>query len=228
MADTITAQPVGLLTLTAFLPIDRQRPLGAALGAIAAQIGPAPVDNGFELGAASGALLLGAIGLAYEKYRLENAFESKEAGDTNEKLKILALKEKTSLYSDNAVSGYVYFPEKMALSISRLTIPLIRGDPSKDWVPPPQFEKKDYEVYSPLIVGERPKVVDLSPLICKCQVPLDLCPDKYSPYLLKRVPQLIDPNAENLQCVPAASRTDQEAESTCNAIKQGRIVLQRP
>jgi len=200
--------------------------LGAAFGGIAAQIGPAPVDNGFELGAASGALLLGGLGLLYENERLDNAFETKEAGDANEKLKILALKDKTSLYSNEAVSGYVYFPSKQARGSNGIfTIPLIRGDSSKDWASPPQYNNSEYKV-SPLTPERRPKVVDLAPVICECPVALDLCPDKYERELSKSAQQQFDRKAKDPQCTPAAGRTDHGL--SCSTIMIKRVQENRP
>jgi hypothetical protein len=115
--------------------------LGAAGGALAANAKANSVDNGFELGAAYGALAGLVGGFIFEDLRLSFSPETKEAGDANEKMKFLALKDKSILYTHYSTAGYVYFSPMIKrtsdwVGILKVTIPLVRGDPSKDWASP--------------------------------------------------------------------------------------------
>ena len=83
--------------------------LGAAGGVFAAQARNDAIDNGFELGAAYGAVIGGVAGMAFEYWRLNSAYETEEAGEANEKMKLLALQDQSTLYSNDAKIGYVYF-----------------------------------------------------------------------------------------------------------------------
>lgn len=117
--------------------------LGAAGGAFAARAKGDDASNGFALGAGYGAVIGGILGFAWETWRLDSAYETKEAGDANEKMKFLALKDKSILYSNDAAIGYVYFAQNITNKgtvTPRITIPLIRGDPSKDWIAPPTYD----------------------------------------------------------------------------------------
>jgi hypothetical protein len=123
--------------------------LGAAGGAFAANEKGESVDNGFDLGAAWGAVIGGVVGTGFEYFRLTYSHETKEAGDANEKMKFLALRDRTTLYTDYSALGYVYFLPNVkegadSTHKTEVTIPLVRGDPSKDWVSPPTYNFPDH------------------------------------------------------------------------------------
>jgi hypothetical protein len=116
--------------------------LGAAGGAFYSHENDEDVSNGFQIGAAYGALAGLGLGILYEIARLTLSYETKEAGDANEKMKFLALKDRSILYSNYFAVGYVYFSRNIRDSTdshSSIVIPLIRGDPSKDWVTAPTY-----------------------------------------------------------------------------------------
>jgi hypothetical protein len=113
--------------------------LGAAAGAFTAGAKADDVDSGFELGAAFGAALGFVTGGIFEYFRLTRSYETKEAGEANEKMKFLALKGRSTLYSGYSAIGYVYFlPDTGALADSSnkiaITIPLLEGNPSNNQV----------------------------------------------------------------------------------------------
>jgi hypothetical protein len=83
--------------------------VGAAGGAFAANAKGQDASNGFALGAACGAVIGVAASVLYELVRLGLPPESKEAGDANEKIKFLALRDRSILYSGYSSVGYVYF-----------------------------------------------------------------------------------------------------------------------
>jgi hypothetical protein len=124
-------------------------------------------------------LLVGAVvGSAYEFLRLTYAKESLEAGDANEKMKFLALKDRSIIYTGYSAIGYVYFQGRErgdTLTDLTMTIPFVRGDPSKDWMIPPNYTFTDPTTVDPACVSgkcERYKQVDESPLVCECQIKL--------------------------------------------------------
>ncbi len=63
----------------------------AAGGAFAAYAKANDISNGFSLGVSYGAIVGAVAGVAYELVRLRYSYETKEAGDANEKMKFLAL-----------------------------------------------------------------------------------------------------------------------------------------
>jgi hypothetical protein len=151
--------------------------VGAAGGAFAANAKGEDVTSGFTLGASWGAVVGAVVGSIYEFARLTYPSESKEAGDANEKMKFLALKDRSILYTDYSAVGYVYFPasekneDKPVLSVS---IPIVRGDPSKDWITGPNYAPQEtIDVNCKSGKCERYKATDESPLVCECHVELD-------------------------------------------------------
>jgi hypothetical protein len=167
--------------------------IGAAGGAFAAYAKGQDESNGFSLGASFGAIIGGFAGSMFEWARLSFVHESKDAGDANEKMKFLALNDRSVLYTDYTSVGYVYFPGQMKHDSAdefTITIPFVRGDPSKDWVTPPNYRFPAEPVYP-----ERYLEVDESPLVCECriQLPSANCDELFSqgkmmPRLLQRVP----------------------------------------
>jgi hypothetical protein len=166
--------------------------IGAAGGAIAAEAKGEGIDNGFQLGAGYGGVVGLVAGAIVEDLRISLSRETKEAGDANEKMKFLALKDKSILYSGYVTLGYVYFvqPTKELKSVRIL---LTRGDPSKDWTIAPSnelFQTSDYcsnashsneecckkrELCKRIPKNERWPEFDLSPVVCECPVDLHRC-----------------------------------------------------
>jgi len=113
--------------------------IGAAGGAFAASGKGGDVSNGFTLGASYGAVIGAAASILYEIVRLGLPPESKAAGDANEKMKFLALRDRSILYSGYLSVGYVYFKSDETQGPLAIVIPFVRGDPSKDWVTGPNY-----------------------------------------------------------------------------------------
>jgi hypothetical protein len=165
--------------------------VGAAGGAFAASAKSEDVSNGFTLGASYGAVAGAVVGFFYELFRLTYAKESKEAGDANEKMKFLALNSRSIIYTGYSAVGYVYFQGTEIGDTARdltITIPFIRGDPSKDWIVPNNYTLTDQRV-DPQCGGsaagpggshpavpsgncERYKQADESPVVCECKMKL--------------------------------------------------------
>jgi hypothetical protein len=119
--------------------------LGASGGALAADAKGEDVSNGFQLGAAWGAVAGLVGGLIFEYTRLTYSTESKVAGDANEKMKFLALKDRSILYTGYSAVGYLYYSSDIrevgaSSQQAKITIPFVRGDPSKDWTSPPTYK----------------------------------------------------------------------------------------
>jgi hypothetical protein len=157
--------------------------LGAAGGAFAAGAKGDKVDSGFELGAAFGAAVLGIVGGTVEYFRLTRSYETKEAGDANDKMTIIALKDKNILYTGYSAIGYVYFPRGIVGTSSKslITVRFVRGDPSKDWLPP-SFHTIDEQYFGDGVhdkkesqFPKRPREADYSPLVCECPMALTDC-----------------------------------------------------
>ena len=179
--------------------------LGAAGGAFTAGAKGDSIDNGFDLGASFGAVALGGVGAIAEYIRLTRSYETNEAGELNEKMKILALKDKNILYSGYSVIGYVYFPRQIRPSSNihaNITIRFVRGDPSKDWIPPS---------YPSLTSQKRPEWADYSPLVCKCSVKLDPC------QALPNV-KAWNSNVDDFRCEPANENVSGKPDDSCNQI----------
>jgi hypothetical protein len=156
--------------------------IGAAGGAFAANAKGEDVSNGFSLGAAYGAVIGGVAGMIYEYLRLTYAHESKDAGAANEKMMFLALQSRSILYTGYTSIGYVYFAKNLhgrSQGPFKINIPFVRGDPSKDWAPPNNFsfpQHTDKDGKNPVAPGpERFKEIDVSPVVCECQIPLHRC-----------------------------------------------------
>jgi hypothetical protein len=113
--------------------------IGAAGGAFAASSKGGDVSNGFTLGASYGAVIGAAASVLYEFVRLGLPAESKAAGDANEKMKFLALRDRSVLYSGYSSVGYVYFDNHANPEPLAIVIPFVRGDPSKDWITGPNY-----------------------------------------------------------------------------------------
>jgi hypothetical protein len=94
------------------------------------------------------ASVLGSLSEAvFEYLSLAASYETKEAGEANEKMVSLALKDKNILYTDYSALGYVYLPPDVEVRNPEtntegddVIVRLIRGDPSKDWVSPPTYQ----------------------------------------------------------------------------------------
>jgi hypothetical protein len=150
--------------------------VGAAGGAFAASAKNEDVSNGFALGASYGAVAGAVVGSLYEFFRLTFAKESQEAGDANEKMKFLALSPRSSIYTGYSAVGYVYFQggergdTRTNLTI---TIPFVRGDPSKDWIVPNNYTLAPQDFIN-CSSGrcERYKQADESPVVCECKIRL--------------------------------------------------------
>ena len=81
--------------------------------------------------------------MGYEIYRLDISSESQEAGQANEKMKLLALNDRSTLYQGYSTIGYVYFSNRSSLLGAacprqthmdmQLRVLVALGDPSKDW-----------------------------------------------------------------------------------------------
>jgi hypothetical protein len=154
--------------------------IGAAGGAFAANAKGEDVSSGFSLGAAYGAVIGGVAGMVYEYLRLTYAHESKDAGDANQKMTFLALQSRSILYTGYTSVGYVYFAKNLddrSQGPFKINIPFVRGDPSKDWAPPNNFNFPQHtDGKNPVAPGpERFKEIDVSPVVCECQIPLYRC-----------------------------------------------------
>ncbi len=189
--------------------------LGAAGGAFTARAKGDEIDNGFDLGASFGAVALGGVGAIVEYLRLTRSYETNEAGEMNEKMKILALKDKNILYSGYSTIGYVYFPRRVRPFSgvqANITIRFVRGDPSKDWLPP------SYENIKDKPQKRRPEWADYSPLVCKCSVNLDPC--QALPSVRAR-----DPRLDDFHCEPA---NENVSDGRCNQIISNQNVSLEP
>jgi hypothetical protein len=83
--------------------------LGALIGTIVGASTNA-LSTGVTTGAAIGGAAGAITGVGYEFLRLTSTPESKDVGDLNEKVTLLAFKDSAELYPHYTTSGYIYFP----------------------------------------------------------------------------------------------------------------------
>jgi hypothetical protein len=189
--------------------------VGAAGGAFAASAKNEDVSNGFALGASYGAVAGAVVGSFYEFFRLTFAKESQEAGDANEKMKFLALSPRSSIYTGYSAVGYVYFQGRERGDTPTdltITILFVRGDPSKDWIIPPNYTFTDPTMVDLACASgkcERYKQADESPVVCKCQMKLSST-NTCTLDGKKRMSSTVrtPPPTNNISCTPIDGRQD--------------------
>jgi hypothetical protein len=212
--------------------------IGGGGGALHALVENQNISDEAAIGVGAGAGAGILLGTLFEWLRLSSSYEIKEASEANQKMVFLALKDKSILYTHYSALGYVYFSSDVfprdVKDVGRVMFRLVRGDPSKDWVSPPNYKFPPSPKDSATCKQERKKCgqerkpaadcdkeekeckekptyryegFDLSPVVCECTLPLLACSESSTQNVLSKTPE---------PCTSAENRPD---DSSCSKIE---------
>jgi hypothetical protein len=157
-------------------------------------------------------------------------------------MNFLALKDRSILYSGYSSVGYIYFPQYINAGEAKLTVPFVRGDPSKDWVSPPTYEfpahsevklcknkmgcgdkqfNERWEATKAPASPDRYQEFDLSPIVCECTISLGECNPRKNNTRAEEGPKYF-------LCKAVGGRLDEKACATIGSDVQPAVDNEEP